>query len=351
MTTTTTKTTTSKSENVFSKVWMISLILDAPCLYAVHTYNAMIHDDPNNKEGYEYPKYSDMWIMVLSAIITQIVEYSLTRLFQPTFAMICKEQKDKTRKQFYSHKSARTAYQALYFLFVTIYGYIVLNEMNMIPWQLFGTGSSTGLNNNDNSDNKQYVSIVEAVDNCMSDRPYQKIPRSILIYALITLGYHFGDTISHAFFKERKSDYYEMLLHHSVTVVLYFGTIMTNHVPTGALIEYLHAMADIFGSASKSMSGTRYPGITAGIFVITMILWFWSRMFVFGQVILRLHQITDNTSVYFKISIIFLCTLLMLHIYWFNIFIKMITKYKKDGTAEDIQNRRVDSNTTRKKDK
>ena len=45
-----------------------------------------------------------------------------------------------------------------------------------------------------------------------------------------------------------------MLLHHIAAVSLYFCYIFGNVVPFGAVIAYLHDLADIFGRMSKGLN-------------------------------------------------------------------------------------------------
>lgn len=81
-------------------------------------------------------------------------------------------------------------------------------------------------------------------------------PREILEYSLYTYGYHFSDIVQHVFVDERGGDFEEMLLHHIAANCLYFCYIFGNVVPIGAVIAYLHDIADIFGRLSKGLNAT-----------------------------------------------------------------------------------------------
>ena len=72
------------------------------------------------------------------------------------------------------------------------------------------------------------------------------------------MGYHVGDTIVHTFFKERASNFNEMLLHHIATATLFFCCIYANQMGIGSVIAYLHDIADIFGNLVKCMTTTKY---------------------------------------------------------------------------------------------
>jgi len=102
----------------------------------------------------------------------------------------------------------------------------------------------------------------------------------VLIYAIGTLGYHFGDSVNQLFFRERQSDFYEMLLHHIVTCALYFCMIFSNNMGIGCVIAYLHDIADIFAGMVKCAASTRHDTLTVGIFLMMICSWFWTRLYV-----------------------------------------------------------------------
>ena len=164
-----------------------------------------------------------------------------------------------------------------------------------------------------------------------------------MVYALGTMGYHFGDSIIQALIRERQSDFYEMLLHHIATCSLYFCMIYGNNMGIGCLIAYLHDIADIFGALVKCASTTKYANLTVLIFLIMMCLWFWTRLFVLPQIIYRImtDEFVPSVQLFVKLNGIFLCVLQFLHIYWFYMFLAMLLHKLKTGEAEDLQNRHV----------
>ncbi len=62
-------------------------------------------------------------------------------------------------------------------------------------------------------------------ENFYTDSPYNRPAVGALMYSLITYGYHLEELVDLVFFQEPSNDYYEMLLHHLATVVLYLGMI------------------------------------------------------------------------------------------------------------------------------
>jgi hypothetical protein len=89
----------------------------------------------------------------------------------------------------------------------------------------------------------------------------------------------------HIFFAERLSDWEEMMLHHIATSCLYFGYIFSNHQGIGAVIAFLHDIADIWATAAKGFNSTKYNTGAVICFVIMVITWFYTRLVVLPLVI------------------------------------------------------------------
>lgn len=68
-----------------------------------------------------------------------------------------------------------------YFTAATIWGYSVLKNTGWLPWEIGGN---------------KYLPVA-FLDSIMrpDPMPYMKCPRPVLVYALGTMGYHFGDSL------------------------------------------------------------------------------------------------------------------------------------------------------------
>ena len=84
--------------------------------------------------------------------------------------------------------------------------------------------------------------------------------------------------VVHVFVEERMNDFNEMLLHHIAAFSLYFCYIHGNMVPIGCVIAFLHDIADIPGTLCKLLNATHYQDSSAVVFVICMIVWFYTRI-------------------------------------------------------------------------
>jgi hypothetical protein len=174
-------------------------------------------------------------------------------------------------KKFYTNKMCKTFYKFQYFTVASIWGYWVLSSTGWLPWHIGGGR----------------LSIEEAQNAAFSSlgaMPYFKCPRPVLIYALGTMGYHVFDAIL-GVLRERESDFWEMQLHHIATVSLIFCMIFGNNLGAGCMIAYLHDLADITVQAVKCVSCTNYSNLTLGVYFVFVSAWFWTRLFVFPQIL------------------------------------------------------------------
>lgn len=98
---------------------------------------------------------------------------------------------------------AKTAY----YLVWSIWAYVLLKETNFMPPMLGGNGQ---------------------LENCFSNVPFQDPVKGLLTYSLISLGYYLGDLFDTVLMNRKSEEYWEMLLHHVLTITLFGGMIMQN---------------------------------------------------------------------------------------------------------------------------
>ena len=99
-----------------------------------------------------------------------------------------------------------------------------MKDSNFLPRSLFGSGDLSHVHDN---------------------YPLVKWPAGLKTYYLATMGYHLHMLIHHSLDNVRH-DYMEMMLHHIVTMFLYGFSYLVNTTLGGAVIMYLHDIADIF---------------------------------------------------------------------------------------------------------
>lgn len=111
---------------------------------------------------------------------------------------------------------------------------------------------------------------------------------------MIHLGYFLEDFVNHLFFKEERSDHWEMVLHHSVTLTLYWGMIMQNFIRVGIVISWLHSVSDITTAITRIFFETKFTNLAVYCFLACIGQWIIMRN-------IWMPMITYNTinSVYY----------------------------------------------------
>ena len=85
------------------------------------------------------------------------------------------------------------------------------------------------------------------------------------------------DVIEHNFFKPRANDFWEMNLHHLMTVAMFGGMILTNSFVPGAFVSFLHNVSDIPMTLSRILSNTVYKKTTVLCFCLAVLIWIVTR--------------------------------------------------------------------------
>lgn len=95
---------------------------------------------------------------------------------------------------------AKTAYYTV----ASYWGYELLRETDFLPPMLGGSGQ---------------------LSNCFVDVPYHQPIDGLLTYSLLSMGYYVGDLFDTVLLNWHSSDFWEMLLHHILTITLFGGMI------------------------------------------------------------------------------------------------------------------------------
>ena len=132
-----------------------------------------------------------------------------------------------------------------------------------------------------------------------------------------------------------------MSLHHLVHLCVSSSYLMANIVPVGIFIGFIHDVSDILISASKGFHLSGYENTSVVVFIGAMIGWFTMRLMALPKIILFLTglqyaEVRYYLQPYMTISWSLLCFLLVLHIFWFTLFMKMIYMAIFKGEVRDI---------------
>ena len=217
------------------------------------------------------------------------------------------------------------------YIIISVWGFIVLKyHSDILPWYMGGEQSMED-------------AFVALYRGC----PYTGHSRAVYVWFLTTQGLYYGETIKHVFFEVRGKGWMEFFIHHIATCALVFASTMSNFISYGAIIHYLHCTSDIAVFLVKMLGSTRFDTPTAVIFAtIHMPSWAFWRLFCLPVIIWGIythHDFSYKDELFAPYDCFiawnghYLTVLLILHWYWFFLFIKMIVTALTTGVSEDIQ--------------
>lgn len=176
----------------------------------------------------------------------------------------------------------------------------------------------------------------------MSDWPYNNIPKYLKFYYMLSLSYYCEDMIEHIF-KSPNFDYFEMILHHIITMMLIFCSYFNSFWNFGIFVLMQMDLADIFiglirvfmDFINKYITFLIYIGILWGFIHFRILAYVYCILFKFSM---RARVSIDNYSHTVTIISILLVSLLALNIYWLILLLRMGFRLVFHGKAQDLQN-------------
>ena len=134
-----------------------------------------------------------------------------------------------------------------------------------------------------------------------------------------------------------------MSFHHSVTIYLMIGSYMFNVWECGAVISFIHDFTDMVCHFLKASSHTTFDVVTIPTFIFFLLSWGYMRNIILPICIYQ----NWNSGVFAEYPILlpiycyFLSCLVILHYYWYSIFLKILYKLATEGATDDLQNKVV----------
>ena len=157
-------------------------------------------------------------------------------------------------------------------------------------------------------------------------------------YLLYTARYTQG--VVSTLLEARRADFLEMLLHHSVTVVLCAASYAGGYVRVGAVVMFLLDPADIPLHFAKMCKYTGLAFVADRLFELFALMWLVMRLMMYPYVCWSAHvervRFTDDAPTEMFCCVL-LDVLLVLQFYWFSLLVKAAVKKMRTGTLDDVR--------------
>lgn len=250
-----------------------------------------------------------------------LAKYLCTKASTPFFRNMLKKKYSGKTLDLKLYKSTRNFFKIFYFAFITCFGFYVYKDTNYHSPLMFGSGDIMYL---------------------VSDWPYNVMPRYLKLYYMIGLSYHLEVTVVH-FFQTMQNDFFEMLLHHYITILLIVGSYMTGWWSVGINVMIQMDNGDCFGGMMKAfMDFAPIPFVLIN-YLLLLYSWIYFRVIIFGYEVFwkgsmfgQFH--IDGSGNLQTIYQMLLLGLLVLNVYWTILFFRMGYRFATKGEVKDIQN-------------
>lgn len=144
----------------------------------------------------------------------------------------------------------------------------------------------------------------------------------------------------------KRRDRLESFAHHIATIILIGYSYYLNLTRVGIMVLMCHEVNDIFLEAAKMARYAKKEAQTTALFVVFMLSWFISRIFIFPLYIIRstwyesqarADSIGVNIQPYHTVLNGFLIFLFVLHVYWSYLIVRIVVRQLTHGELDDIR--------------
>jgi acyl-CoA-dependent ceramide synthase len=161
----------------------------------------------------------------------------------------------------------------------------------------------------------------------MSDWPYTEIPRMLKIYYMLGASYHLEGTIHHLI-APAQNDFFEMLLHHYITLVLIGCSFMTCFWNSGINVMIQMDNGDCFGGLMKAFMDFTPSWFVLLVYIALVFSWIYYRLYAYGYEViyegaLKMRWSLDGNILHQPCMLVLLCGLFLLNVYWTILFFRM----------------------------
>eukprot|EP00730_Choanoeca_flexa_P015593 TRINITY_DN7193_c0_g1_i2.p2 TRINITY_DN7193_c0_g1~~TRINITY_DN7193_c0_g1_i2.p2 ORF type:complete len:336 (+),score=38.46 TRINITY_DN7193_c0_g1_i2:42-1049(+) len=162
-------------------------------------------------------------------------------------------------------------------------------------------------------------------------------------YYILELAYYTGGIFVHIFIDKPLNDFYVMLLHHVVTVCLILFSYLAGYHRIGILVLLCHDVSDVFLDYAKCLHYLDYDILSTVTFVNLLATWAYYRLYVYPSKVIystaveTIQLLGYENCDYYWVFNIWLSTLVVLHVYWFSLLVKIAVRKLTQQELADIR--------------
>ena len=269
-------------------------------------------------KSYNFPKYSDLYQLIYIVIAIAIFRYIIIQIFSFVGKKIMgKKYSDPSRPEDFAmgkilpNKIGIHFYKMIFYLLVTIFGYIEMKDLNYFPPSCFGKGEMKNM-------------FLPGYPNSC----YHEKPKYFDLFYLFCFGYYLCDFICLLISKDKSNEFILMILHHTCTSGLILLSYLSNFTNIGSLILFIQCVSDIPNHLTKILLRTDIPYIFIVPVGVSFVFTYWYyRIFVHCQILYTIYHYATWKWTYIETFLTaFLFVLLVMQIYWSSIMLFILIK-------------------------
>lgn len=300
-------------------VILVPMTLIAPVFY--NYWDSFAKERTMERPDYDNASWEDFILLLVFVPLIHIAKYILKLWSHNYFERNLITKYTGEVLELKIAKSVKNFFKVFFFSFTTVLGYYVLSDTNFHSSLMFGSGDILFLN---------------------SDWPYNRKPHYLKLYYMIGLSYHVEDTLVH-FFHPAQNDFWEMLLHHYITIMLIVGSYMTAQWNWGIMVMIQMDNGDAIGGMIKAFVDFMPIPFVLTWFIGVVSSWIYFRDFVFAYEIFGFGAMMGRWYSGSRPAPIFqfnclLVGLWILNLYWTFLFFRMGLRFITKGEVKDLQN-------------
>mmetsp|Transcript_46250 Transcript_46250/g.118078 ORF Transcript_46250/g.118078 Transcript_46250/m.118078 type:complete len:282 (-) Transcript_46250:324-1169(-) len=171
--------------------------------------------------------------------------------------------------------------------------------------------------------------------------PSQAHSPELLQYYWLEMAFYISSQFMLVCWETRRSDFYAMFIHHCATNSLIMFSYHKSCLRIGSVIMLLHDISDVFLEGAKLCKYAAREAAADGLFGAFMLSWAVLRLYYFPVVIVQ-HVVTESLqhlgdeASYYTFSLL-LCTLVVLHVYWFWLILRVAVNKLVTGKVDDVR--------------
>lgn len=276
------------------------------------------------EDSEHYPRFTDLTTAAVWFVVFMVAHAVSFLILGPTARKLISKKPTWSTEVWIAklERFCSAIFQLGFSLTSTIILYVALRQTSWLPSVLGGSGSTAY---------------------CWADGfPFQTLPEILRKFYLVFIGYSSAEMVGHVIRERKRPDFYELLVHLLVTNVLLVFSYFCNYLRIGSLVMLAHSFSDIFVYLAKALVDTKITG-GALSYIPLLGVYVWCRIYVHTAVILRSVWmeapvlVSEENLPSVKYMNFLLSAILLLHMYWLFVIIKIGLFLVSTGKSRDMQ--------------